>query len=214
MHVLPSSHFLPDSTTAGFFYFFFPRSIKFMRAHTCACSRVGVCPAQLRERRWEAGGGNNEFMRSSINLSLHGMKAGLALVFNVHSSEKTRRFCVTRKLVDKSGIQRETDLIDGGARAVERNSAKHTLSTHTHTHRCKDNPPTTHRPPPHPHILTHHTSEVVAKAQHERIDWSPPLITVGTHRLDWPALFRMFSHRLPGSLITPRPCHTPLILFN
>lgn len=213
MHVLPSSHFLPDSTTAGFFYFF-PPARSNLCGHTPA--RVPGSACVLRSYGSVGGGGNNEFMRSSINLSLHGMKAGLALVFNVHSSEKTRRFCVTRKLVDKSGIQRETDLIDGGARAVERNGAKHTLSTHTHTHthRCKDKPPTTHRPPPHPHILTHHTSEVVAKAQHERIDWSPPLITVGTHRLDWPALFRMFSHRLPGSLITPRPCHTLLILFN
>lgn len=203
MHVLPSNHFLPDSTVAGFFFFF--------RSNLC-----GHTPARVPGSAFvlhgygSVGGGNNEFMRSSINLSLHGMKAGLALVFNVHSrSEKTRRFCVTRKLVDKSGIQRETDLIDGGARAAN----THFPHAHAHTD-VKTNPPTTHRPSPHPHTLTHHTSEVVAKAQHERIDWSTPLITVGTHRLDWPTLFRMFSHRLPGSLITPRPCHTLLILFN
>lgn len=208
MHVLPSNHFLPDSTVAGFIYLFFSA-----RSNICGHTPARVPGSACVLRGYgSVGGGNNEFMRSSINLSLRGMKTGLALVFNVHSrSEKTRRFCVTRKLVDKSGIQRETDLIDGGARAVERNGA----DTHfSHAHRCKDNPPTTHRPLPHPHILTHHTSEVVAKAQHERIDWLPPLITVGTHRLDWPTLFRMFSHRLPGSLITPRPCHTLLILFN
>lgn len=188
----------------SFFVFFFPT-----RSNLC-----GHTPAHVPGSAC-ALCGNNEFMRSSINLSLRGMEAGLALVFNVHShSEKTRRFCVTRKLVDKSGIQREMDLIDGGARAVERNGADtHFSHAHAHTDVKTTLPPPT-GPPPHPHILTHHTSEVVAKAQHERIDWSPPLITVGTHRLDWPTLFRMFSHRLPGSLITPRPCRTLLILFN
>lgn len=49
-------------------------------------------------------------------------------------------------------------------------------TTHTHTHTDVK--------------TTNQQHTAVAKAQHERTDWSPLLISVGTHRVDWPLVQR------------------------
>lgn len=136
------------------FFFFFPARSN-LCGHTPARVPGSACVlpgyGSIGGRR---GGGNNEFMRSSINLSLRGMKAGLALVFNVHgSSEKTRRF-----LCDTEARRQERNTEgDGGAHAVERNGANtHFSHTHTDTDVKTTLPPPTAPPAPSTHTHTSH----------------------------------------------------------
>lgn len=87
---------------------------------------------------------------------------------------------------------------------VETDHLRDTTHTHTHTDVKTTN--------------QQHTA--VAKAQHERIDWSPLLITIGTHRVDWPLvqrkLFMMlfFFPSTPEALITLSVASRRLVPFN
>lgn len=72
------------------------------------------------------------------------MKAGSALVFNVHSrSEKAWLFVCDTAAPTQDLNTEEMDLIEADTLTLYK-PHKYTLHTHAHRHRCKDTPLSTH----------------------------------------------------------------------
>lgn len=128
-------------------------------------------------------------------------ESGSALVFNVHSSsEKTWQFVWHGSSYTQDLNTEETDLIEEDTLTLERDRAN-THFTHTHTHRCKDNPP-------HPPSTDTHTSHEWGCCQGSA--WANWLVASAHHRRNSPfglagsvkEAFQDVFPSTPGSLIT------------